>query len=133
MSDQTNATPAPTPAPELINPNPVPGKYQAVTIIMLANGIINIILGLSLTWAAIATIIGILCIPITVLPLVLGIFEVVNAANILSNKPVKAERLRTLAIFEIINIIYGNLVSLTAGILNLVFLDSPEVKEYLEQ
>jgi len=124
-----------TSAPEQIQPSisTVPGKYQAVTIIMLANGIINIIVGLTLTWGAIATVVGILCMPITVLPLVLGVFEVVNAANILSNRPVPADRLRTLAIFEIINIIYGNLVSLTAGILNLVFLDSPEVKEYLNR
>jgi len=126
MSDQIETTLPPA-------GDAAPGKFQAITIIMLVNGILNVIIGLSLTWGAIATIVGILCLPITVLPLVLGVFEIVNAANILSNRAVPAARLKTLAIFEIINICYGNLLSLIAGILNLVFLDDAEVKAYLKE
>ncbi|MBA4419813.1 MAG: hypothetical protein C0391_01565 [Anaerolinea sp.] len=110
-----------------------PEKYQAITIIMLVNGIINVLIGLTFTWGAISTIVGILCLPITVLPLVLGAFEVVYAAKMLSNKTVPASRIKTLAIFEIVGIIYGNAISLIAGILNLVFLDDDTVKAYLPE
>ena len=123
MSDQIEMPASPT-APE---------KYQAITIIMLVNGIINVLIGLTITWGAISTIVGILCLPITVLPLVLGTFEVVYAAKMLSNKTVPASRIKTLAIFEIVGIIYGNAISLIAGILNLVFLDDDTVKAYLPE
>jgi hypothetical protein len=44
---------------------------------------------------------------------------------------VSHQNLKTIAIFEVITIVYGNVPSLVAGILNLVFLDEQPVKEYL--
>lgn len=116
----------------IVNEQPTPGKVQAISIIMLVNGILNVLAGLSITGAAILSIIGVLCLPVAVLPLVLGIFEVIYAARLLSNKPVEAKTIKTLAILEIANILYANVLSVVAGILNLVFLDDPQVKTYLQ-
>lgn len=109
-----------------------PGKVQAISIIMLVNGILNVLAGLSITGAAIISIVGILCLPVAVLPLVLGVFEIVYASKLLSGKTVEGKTIKTLAILEIANIIYGNALSLVAGVLNLVFMDDPRVKTYLQ-
>ena len=111
---------------------PTPGKVQAISIIMLVNGILNVLAGLSITGAAILSIVGLLCLPVVVLPLVLGVFEIVYASKMLSGNVVPAKTIKTLAIFEIANIVYGNVLSLVAGILNLVFLDDPQVQEYVQ-
>jgi len=119
---------------QIVMPNkPAPGKYQAISIIMLVNGILNVLAGLSITGAAIVSIVGLLCLPVAVLPLVLGVFEIVYASKMLSDKPVAPETVKMLAIFEIANIIYGNVLSVVAGILNLVFLDDAQVKSYMRQ
>lgn len=118
---------------QIVMPNqPTPGKVQAISIILLVNGILNVLAGLSITGAAIISIVGLLCLPVAVLPLVLGVFEIVYASKMLSGKAVAASTVKTLAVFEIANIIYGNVLSVVAGILNLVFLDDPQVKAYME-
>jgi hypothetical protein len=118
---------------QIVMPNqPTPGKVQAIAIIMLVNGILNVLAGLSITGAAIVSVIGLFCLPVAVLPLVLGVFEVVYASRMLSGKVVAANTIKTLAIFEIANIVYGNVLSVVAGILNLVFLDDPQVKSYIQ-
>jgi hypothetical protein len=118
---------------QIVMPNQsTPGKVQAISIIMLVNGILNVLAGLSITGAAIISIVGLLCLPVAVLPLVLGVFEIVYASKMLSGKAVEAKTIKTLAIFEIANIVYGNVLSVVAGILNLVFLDDPQVKAYME-
>jgi hypothetical protein len=110
-----------------------PGKVQAISIMLLINGILNMLAGLGVTASVVlGTIgVGILCAPVTILPSVLGIFEVVYASKLLSTPPHPVKNLQTIAILEICGIIVGNLVSVVVGILNLVFLSEPEVREYL--
>lgn len=110
-----------------------PGKVQTITILMLINGILNILYGLGLTTAGILGSFGIalLCAPVLLLPTVLGVFEVIYASRLLSIPHRPAGNLQTIAILEICNVISGNGVSLIAGVLNLVFLGDPEVKAYL--
>jgi hypothetical protein len=110
-----------------------PGKVQAIAIMMLINGILNIMAGLGVTASIVlGTIgIGIICAPVTILPAVLGIFEVIAASRLLSDPVKPAKNLQTIAILEIVAIVCGNGLSLIVGILNLVFLSEPEVKAYL--
>ncbi|MBN2256911.1 MAG: hypothetical protein JW704_03700 [Anaerolineaceae bacterium] len=111
-----------------------PGKVQAISIMMLINGILNILAGLGITASIVlGTIgIGVICAPFTILPSILGIFEVIYAARLISNPPHPVKNLQTIAILEIAAIVYGNGLSLIVGILNLVFLSEPEVKSYLD-
>jgi hypothetical protein len=110
-----------------------PGKIQAITIMMLVNGILNILAGLGITAGVVLSTIGfgIICTPFTILPAILGIFEVINAVRLLAEPVRPVKNLQTIAIFEIAAIIYGNGLSAIVGILNLVFLSEPEVKAYL--
>lgn len=110
-----------------------PEKVQLITIITLISGIINLLYGLGFTFLIILGTIGfgIICAPITILPAVLGLFEIIFAAKLLGDSPRKPGNLQVLAILEIVAIITGNIFSVAAGILNLVFMNNPEVASYL--
>lgn len=110
-----------------------PGKVQAIAIITLINGILNILAGISITFAFVLSTwgFGLICAPITILPSVLGIFEIIGATKLMGNPPRKFN-VQTIAILEIIGIIIGNVPSLVIGILNLVFYNDPETRFYID-
>jgi hypothetical protein len=110
-----------------------PGKVQAIAIITLINGILNILAGISITFAFVLSTwgFGLICAPITILPSVLGIFEIIGASKLMANPPRKFN-VQTIAILEIIGIIIGNVPSLVIGILNLVFYNDPETRFYID-
>jgi hypothetical protein len=113
-----------------------PGKVQAIAIMTLIDGILNIlwsfIVGIGVLTGAIATFgIGLLCAPIAILPLVVGIIEIIGGAKLLRQPP-RRMKVPTIAILEIINIISLSFPSLVVGILNLVFYNDPEVKGYID-
>ncbi len=120
MSDQT-----------VITNSYKPGKVQAIEIILLVSGIINILAGLGAACGFAASIIGIFCLPVVILPALLGAYEVYYASQLMSGKLVQASNIKTIAIFEIITIVYGNVPGLVAGILNLVFMEDLPVKDYI--
>ena len=112
-----------------------PGKVTTLTVMTLISGIVNILWGIGLT----ATIvlgsfgIGLICAPVTILPAVLGIFEILFASKLLSNPPSPTKPSQTLAILEICCILVGNLISLAAGIVALVMYNDPEVERFFAQ
>jgi hypothetical protein len=114
-------------------PGAKPGEVTAISITTLISGITNILTGLG--WSAAIVLgtfgIGLLCVPLTILPTVLGIFEIVFAAKMLSDPPRPLGGLKTLAVLEICGIVFLNVISLVAGILTLVFTSNPKVREYL--
>lgn len=112
-----------------------PGKVDAVIYLTLINGILNILWGLGIFLVIVISTfgIGLVCTPILILPTVLGIFEVVFAVQMLSTPPRYRSGMKTIAILEIVNIIYGAGISLVVGILNLVFLNDQEVKEWFQR
>lgn len=109
-----------------------PGKVTAIAALTLVSGISNILGALIVT----ATIVlgsfgvGLLCAPATLLPIVLGVFEIIYAAKLLANPPKPTDPSEVLAILEICAILYGNIFSLIAGILALVFYSDPETKQF---
>lgn len=115
-----------------------PGQVQAIAIMTLISGIINILWSLGWTAVAIFSIvpsvfISLLCVPLTILPGILGIFELIYAANLLTNPPKPVRPNQTIAILEIICVISGNPYPLVVGILALVFYQDESVKTYFEQ
>ncbi|PIW20121.1 MAG: hypothetical protein COW33_03305 [Anaerolineae bacterium CG17_big_fil_post_rev_8_21_14_2_50_57_27] len=112
-----------------------PGMVQAIAIMTLVNGILNILYSLSLTGGIVLGTIGVglLCAPITILPAVLGIFEILYATKILPNPPQPVQPSQTIAILEIVCIIFGNVISVVVGILTLVFYNDPAVRAYFAQ
>lgn len=109
-----------------------PGTVTAIAVMTLVNGILNILwaLGLTVTVVLGTLGIGLLCAPLTILPLVLGIFEIIYGVRLLANPPEPMQPSQVIAILEICCILFGNVISLVVGILALVFYSQPEVKGY---
>ncbi|MGD8405222.1 MAG: hypothetical protein PVJ21_16280 [Anaerolineales bacterium] len=109
-----------------------PGLVTALTIMTLINGILNILYALGITAAIVLGTLGVglLCAPVTILPAILGIFEIIYAVKLLSNPPQPVKPSQSIAVWEIVCIITGNVLSLIVGILALVFYNDASVKDY---
>jgi hypothetical protein len=62
--------------------------------------------------------------------MILGVFELIYALNLLADPPKVKEPSQVLAILEIVNIVFLNIFSVVVGILSLIFISETEVKEY---
>ena len=107
-----------------------PTLVQVIAWMTLASGIVNLFWGIIASLTALATIVGIVCIPFTILPTILGVFEIIYAAKLLSNPPQPVLRSTNIAVLEIVTILVGNLFSMVVGILALVFYNDLVVKDY---
>jgi len=107
-----------------------PGLVKTIGVITLISGIVNIFWGLIATAIVVPTII-LACLAIfTILPTILGVFEIIYALKLLNNPPQPIQPSNTIAILEILTVLTGNVFSMIAGILSLVFYNDPQVKEY---
>jgi hypothetical protein len=113
-----------------------PGKVQAIAIMTLVDGILNIVwglfLGIMLLLLIIPTIGIILCFtPAAIYSIVVGILEIIAGAKLMRTPPRKF-KVKTIAILEIVNIVSLSFPSLVVGILNMVFYNDPETQAYIE-
>lgn len=111
-------------------PQQKPGLVTAIAVMTLASGIINLFWGFVASVTALGTIVGVICLPITILPTILGIFEIIYAAKLLSAQPQPVQPSTSIAVFEILTFLMGNLFSMIVGILALVFYNDLAVKDY---
>ena len=106
---------------------PKPTLVNIIAWMTLASGIVNLVWGivavLSIWWTVI-------CIPLAILPSVLGIFEVIYAAKLITNPPQVVQPSTNIAILEIIAILAGNVFSVAVGILSLIFYNDVTVQDY---
>ena len=107
-----------------------PTLVQVIAWMTLASGIVNLFWGIGLAITVLVTIVGIICVPFAILPTVLGVFEIVYAAKLLSNPPQPVQPSTNIAILEIVAILAGNVFSMVVGILALVFYNDLVVKDY---
>ncbi len=110
-----------------------PEKPTLVNVIAwttLASGIVNLGWGLIVSATAFITIIGICCVPLTILPAILGIFEIIYAAKLLSVPAQPVRPAINLAVLEIVCVLTGNVFSMIVGIISLIFYNDPAVKDY---
>jgi len=107
-----------------------PTLVNVIAWMTLTSGIVNLFWGLIASGTALATLIGVICIPITILPTILGIFEIIYAAKLLGTPPQPIQPSTNIAIFEIISLLAGNVFSMIVGILALVFYNDLVVKDY---
>ena len=110
--------------------NDSPGLVKTIAVLTLINGIVNIFWGLIATAVVVPTIV-LACLAIfTILPTILGVFEIIYALKLLNNPPQPVQPSTTIAILEILCVLTGNVFSMIVGILSLVFYNDPQVKEY---
>lgn len=107
-----------------------PTLIQVIAWMTLTSGVVNLFWGLAASGTALATIIGVICTPITILPTILGVFELIYAAKLFSNPPQTLQPSSNIAIFEIASVLTGNVFSMAVGILALVFYNDDVVKNY---
>jgi hypothetical protein len=107
-----------------------PTLVNVIAWMTLASGIVNLFWGLGLSLTVLATIIGVICIPLTILPTVLGIFEIIYAAKLLSNPPQAVQPSSNIAILEIVCVLAGNVFLVIVGILALIFYNDVIVRDY---
>lgn len=109
-----------------------PGLVKTIAVMTLINGIVNVLWGLGITAGVVlgTFFIGLICAPITILPTILGVFEVIYALKLLSDPPQPVQPSTAIAILEILCVLAGNVFSMIVGILALVFYNDPQVKEY---
>ena len=107
-----------------------PALVNAVAWMTLASGIVNLFWGVAASGTVLATIVGVICTPLTILPTILGVFEIIYAAKLFSNPPQPVLPSTNIAVFEIACVITGNVFSMAIGILSLVFYNDAVVREY---
>lgn len=110
-----------------------PGLATTIALMTLISGIINLFWGFVASASALGTIIGVVCLPITVLPTILGIFEIIYAAKLLSAQPQPVQPSTSIAVFQILTFLMGNIFSMVVGILSLIFYNDLTVKEYFSR
>ena len=107
-----------------------PTLVQVIAWMTLTSGIVNLFWGLAASGTALATIIGVICTPLTILPTFLGVFELIYAAKLFSTPPQPVQPSTNIAVFEIAAVLTGNVFSMAVGILALVFYNDAIVKDY---
>ncbi len=110
-----------------------PNLLTTIAVMTLVSGITNLFWGFIASAAVLGTIVGIVCLPLTILPTILGIFEIIYAAKLLSTQPQPVQPSPSIAIFQILTFMYGNIFSMVVGILNLIFFNDQAVKEYFSR
>ena len=109
---------------------PKPTLVHVIAWTTLASGITNIFWGFVASGTALATIVGVVCLPLTILPTILGVFELIYAAKLFSNPAQPVKPSTNIAVFEIACLLVGNVFSMVVGILSLVFYNDTIVKDY---
>lgn len=107
-----------------------PTFVNVIAWMTLASGIVNLFWGLGLSLTGLLSIVGIICIPFMLLPTILGVFEIIYAAKLMSNPPQTTQPSTTIAILEIVSALVGNFFSVVVGILALVFYNDVTVRDY---
>ena len=107
-----------------------PSLVKTIAVLTLINGIVNIFWGLIATAVVVPTIILACLAVFTILPTILGVFEIIYALKLLNNPPQPIQPSNTIAILEILCVLTGNVFSMIVGILALVFYSDQQVKEY---
>lgn len=107
-----------------------PSLVKTIAVLTLINGIVNIFWGLIATAVVVPTIVLACLAVFTILPTILGVFEIIYALKLLNTPPQPVQPSTTIAVLEILTVLTGNVFSMIVGILNLVFYSDSQVKEY---
>jgi len=107
-----------------------PSQIQTIAVMCMVDGILNILWSITLAGGLIATLAGIICVPIAIYPFVLGILEIIYSSKLMADPPNVDAPAQYLAIMQIANILVGDIISLIIGIISLVLYNDSQVQAY---
>lgn len=110
-----------------------PGLVTVLAALTLTSGILNLLLSLAITSLLIIGTLGIglfFCAPFTMLPAILGVFEIIYGTRLLSTEARPARPNPVIAYLEIATLIYANVIGVGVGIIALVIYNDESVKAY---
>ena len=107
-----------------------PTLVNVIAWMTLASGVVNLVWGVAASGTVLATVVGVVCVPFTILPTLLGVFELIYAAKLFSNPAQPVQPSSYIAVFEIACVLTGNVFAMIVGILALVFYNDTIVKDY---
>ncbi|GAP14070.1 hypothetical protein LARV_01832 [Longilinea arvoryzae] len=113
-----------------------PGLVTTLAALTLTSGIINLFFALGITALLVIGTLGIglfICAPFTVLPAILGVFEIIYGARLLSDSTYPPRPSPVIAYLEIATLIYANIVGVAVGIIALVIYNDEAVKAYFSR
>lgn len=103
-----------------------PGNIQAIAVMCLIDGILNLIWGV--------TLISTFCLaPLGLYAFALGILEIVYSTKLFATPITAREPNKILAWMQIGNIFTGDFISLTVGVLSLMFYNDVNVQHYFRE
>jgi hypothetical protein len=117
-------------------PEQKPDRLTAIAVMTLISGIINLFwsIGIFLLVAAFGVgtlLIGCVCLPLGVYPLVLGILEITYATKLLRNPISPALKpAYHFAVMEIIDMLFGNIFALIVGVAALILYNDVAIRRY---
>lgn len=109
-----------------------PGLVTALAALTLTSGLVNLLVALGITGLLVLFTLGIglvVCAPFTLLPAILGVFELIYGARLLSST-MRPRPNRLIAYLEMATLFYLNPVGLAVGIIALVIYGDDAVKAY---
>lgn len=103
-----------------------------MAVLTLISGISNIVYPLIVGLVIVlgTFFVGAIYLPIIIPPIVLGIFEISYALDLMKDPVAVKEPNQVIAILEVVAILFGNVLSAIVGIVALVFYNDQSVKEY---
>jgi hypothetical protein len=113
-----------------------PDRLTAIAVMTLLSGILNFL------WSPVVFLIivlfgfgtflvGCLCLPLSLYPLILGIFEILYAVKLLrAPTPPALKPAYHIAVMEIIDTLFGNIPALIVGVLALIFYNDLAVRRF---
>lgn len=105
-----------------------PSNVNAIGMMNIVSGIINLLASVALG----ILFFGLACLPLTLAPAILGVFELLYGLKLRSNPPKPAKPSKAIAIAQIATFLYLNVVAGVIGILSLTLYTDPEVQAYFE-
>jgi len=123
--------------PRIEQPTDKPGLLNAYATMTLIDGILNLLLAVGCCayfgLFGVATMgLGLICVPLSIYPLVVGILELVQWGPLNSTPPRRGNLPTWLAIMQLINVLFMNPLSLACGIIGLIAGNDAKVKAYLQ-
>jgi hypothetical protein len=107
-----------------------PSNVNAIGTMTIVSGVVNLVGSLLVSFTVAITLFGLICVPITLLPAALGVFEILYGVKLLHNPPQPVRQSKTIAWLQIATFIYLNLISGVIGLLALTMYTDPEVEAY---